>query len=189
MHRIDVSTATEDNKFTEGDPVTGVEATDVSDDWLNDVQENLCKFIENAGFALAKGNYDQLTNAISAFSEESTSTVVINNNVTDINIPSLAFLPANFKSIVLEYDVYRKDDSKEVVGGGKIAFRWKPSAQQWVKLGPEELNEADTGFSFGFTQSVDPETENQIQINYSANEFEGANYAGFLKYKLIKFKA
>ena len=41
MHRIDTSTATPDNKFTEGDPAVPVAATTVSAAWLNAVQEEL----------------------------------------------------------------------------------------------------------------------------------------------------
>ena len=64
MHRIDHSTATVDHLFTEGNPSTGTPATVVTDDWLNDVQENIARFIENRGITLVKGDYNQLTQAI-----------------------------------------------------------------------------------------------------------------------------
>ena len=64
MHRIDSSSATVDNLFTEGNPVTGTPATVVTDDWLNDVQENIAAFIESRGIALVKGDYNQLSQAI-----------------------------------------------------------------------------------------------------------------------------
>lgn len=66
MHRIDTPSATTTNQFTEGSPTGGVPATVVSDDWLNDVQENICKAIEGAGITLQKGNFDQLRLAIIA---------------------------------------------------------------------------------------------------------------------------
>ena len=66
MHRIDGPGATVDNKFTEGDPVSAVPATEVTDDWLNDVQENVCKIIEDAGIALFKGDSTQLKAAVAA---------------------------------------------------------------------------------------------------------------------------
>lgn len=71
MHRIDGPGATIDNEFTEGDPVGGVEATTVTDDWLNDVQENICEVIEGVGIALVKGDSQQLKNAIAAMIDES----------------------------------------------------------------------------------------------------------------------
>lgn len=66
MHRIDVPSATVDNKFTEGSPTGGIPATTVAADWLNDLQENVCKAVEGAGLTLDKGNYDQLKLAIQA---------------------------------------------------------------------------------------------------------------------------
>lgn len=64
MHRIDVPSATPDHLFTEGSPTGGVPATVVSDDWLNDVQENICNVIEQAGLPLTKGRKQDLTDAI-----------------------------------------------------------------------------------------------------------------------------
>lgn len=55
MHRIDGPGATVDNKFTDGDPVGGVPATVVTDDWLNDVQENLMALLSAAGVTPTKG--------------------------------------------------------------------------------------------------------------------------------------
>jgi hypothetical protein len=66
MHRIDAAGATAENLFTEGNPVLGIPATEVSDDWLNDMQENVAQAIEAAGIVLEKGIYDQLADAITA---------------------------------------------------------------------------------------------------------------------------
>lgn len=66
MHRIDTPSATAENQFTEGSPTGGVPATVVSDDWLNDVQENICKVIEQAGLPLTKGRALDLFDAIRA---------------------------------------------------------------------------------------------------------------------------
>jgi hypothetical protein len=71
MHRIDEPSATADNLFTEGSPTGGVPATVVSDDWLNDLQENVCRAIEQAGITLVKGDYSQLGAAISALATTS----------------------------------------------------------------------------------------------------------------------
>lgn len=64
MHRIDGAGATVDNKFTQGNPVTGVPATTVTDAWLNAVQEEIAAVISGGGFALDKLNNDQLFMAI-----------------------------------------------------------------------------------------------------------------------------
>jgi hypothetical protein len=66
MHRIDVPSATPDNKFTDGSPSGGVPATTVPADWLNDLQENVCHAIEQAGITLVKDDETQLYDAIIA---------------------------------------------------------------------------------------------------------------------------
>lgn len=65
MHRIDTSTATPDNKFTEGDPAVPVAATTVSAEWLNAVQEELVAVITGARLELKKSDNGQLWQAIS----------------------------------------------------------------------------------------------------------------------------
>jgi hypothetical protein len=60
MHRIDGANHSS-NLFTEGPP-----GTQITDDWLNDVQENIAQFIVNMGIALSKGNAGQLEAAVAA---------------------------------------------------------------------------------------------------------------------------
>ena len=64
MHRIDSSTATPDNRFTEGNPTIPVPATTVTADWLNSVQEEAVAVIEAAGIAPDKANNAQVLAAI-----------------------------------------------------------------------------------------------------------------------------
>lgn len=63
MHRID-SEGNVNERFSDGQPEIGVKGTQVTADWLNDVQENIAYLIESAGLTLEKGNYAQLANAI-----------------------------------------------------------------------------------------------------------------------------
>lgn len=65
MHRVDGLDHVA-NMFDEGDPMEPREATQVTVDWLNDVQENLARAVERSGQSLVKGNYDQLANALGA---------------------------------------------------------------------------------------------------------------------------
>lgn len=64
MHRIDSSTATPDNRFTEGDPTIPVAATTVTADWLNAVQEEIVKVVLESGQELDKADTSQLWQAI-----------------------------------------------------------------------------------------------------------------------------
>lgn len=64
MYRIDGPGATADNKFTDGDPVGGVQATMVTEDWLNDVQEELLSIMDAGGVLPAKGVRNQVLAAL-----------------------------------------------------------------------------------------------------------------------------
>ena len=70
MHRIDTDTKAEDlhgsgkHGFTEGNPVQGVAATDLSADWCNAVQEEASHVIEHAGLTLDKNDNTQLRQAV-----------------------------------------------------------------------------------------------------------------------------
>ncbi|WP_236189303.1 hypothetical protein [Pseudomonas pharyngis] len=64
MHRIDGPGATVDKKFTDGDPVGGVPATVVTDEWLNDVQENIMAVLSAGGVAPTKGRAADLLDSI-----------------------------------------------------------------------------------------------------------------------------
>ena len=64
MHRIDSSTATPDNRFTEGDPTIPIAATTVTADWLNGVQEELVAILTAAGIVPNKASNVQVLSAI-----------------------------------------------------------------------------------------------------------------------------
>lgn len=63
MDRINSFGATDDHKFTEGNPVTGVPATVVSAKFLNDIQEEMCNFVESAGLDLDADDQTQFEQA------------------------------------------------------------------------------------------------------------------------------
>ncbi len=66
MHRIDGPGATVDNRFTEGNPATAVPATTVTDDWLNDMQEELITLLTAASITPVKGTQNQILAALRA---------------------------------------------------------------------------------------------------------------------------
>lgn len=66
MHRIDGPGATAGNLFTEGNPATAVPATQVTDDWLNDVQEELLSILNAGSIAPVKGTQNQILAALRA---------------------------------------------------------------------------------------------------------------------------
>lgn len=68
MHRIDGPGATVDNRFTDGDPAGGIQATVVTDDWANDIQEELMSLLTAAGISPVKGTQNQVLSALLALS-------------------------------------------------------------------------------------------------------------------------
>lgn len=66
MHRIDGPGATPENRFTEGNPTTGQEATQVTADFLNAIQEEIIAVLAAAGISPNKANNTQLAAAITA---------------------------------------------------------------------------------------------------------------------------
>lgn len=66
MHRIDVPSATADNKFTDGSPSGGIPATSVPASWLNDLQENIMAVLAGGGIVGTKGDAQDLLDAINA---------------------------------------------------------------------------------------------------------------------------
>lgn len=66
MHRIDSSTATPDNRFTEGNPTIPVPATTVTAAWFNSAQEELIAILAAAGITPDKANDAQVVDAINA---------------------------------------------------------------------------------------------------------------------------
>ena len=63
MHRVDGSGHVA-GMFTEGDPGLGVAPTQVTDDWLNAVQEEIVAVITGTGASLIKADNTQLYDAI-----------------------------------------------------------------------------------------------------------------------------
>lgn len=64
MHRIDGPGATADNRFTLGNSGAGIDATDVTADIMNAIQEEICAVIEASGVVLSKPTNTQLLEAI-----------------------------------------------------------------------------------------------------------------------------
>lgn len=78
MHRIDSSTATPDNRFTEGDPTIPVPATTVTAAWLNAMQEELVAILTAAGIAPNKASNVQVLSAILDLIADSTPGIATN---------------------------------------------------------------------------------------------------------------
>jgi hypothetical protein len=181
MHRIDHPTATNDNKFTEGSP--GITpATVVTDDWLNDVQENIIAVIEGAGLALTKGRAADLLDAIRSLSREDSANQTLTNNQSNQNITAAIFASASIKSVIIEADVYRKDDTAgEKTAIFTLKLLQKPTGGTWEIL--ENYDGDDCGVTFNLNVSG-----GNAQLRATTSNFVGANYSGAIRYKVRTFK-
>lgn len=115
MHRIDHPTAVSEKPapqpvgtpgfFDGGDALAGRDATWMTHDWANDMQENVCEVIEAAGIALSKGDGMQLLAAIRSLSVQGG----IPMGVPVPYVGTLNTVPANFVPVMgqtLQRDLY-----------------------------------------------------------------------------------
>lgn len=120
MHRIDAP-GNDGGFFTEGNPALSIPATQVSDDWLNDVQEEIALFIESRGIALVKGLQTQLTSAIlDAIGAGGTNIKLdpLVNNTADQVIAGLLLDKLVTKAALIGFDVHRSTDLSNVQESG-----------------------------------------------------------------------
>lgn len=89
MHRIDGS-GNVAGMFTEGDPGLGVAPTQVTDDWLNAVQEEIAAVIVGTGASLIKVDNTQLYDAIKSLIPKAYAV-----QISDANDATLADFNAN----------------------------------------------------------------------------------------------
>jgi len=117
MHRIDAPGFAVGNLFTEGNPSLNIPATEVSDDWLNDVQEEIALFIETRGITLVKGTQTQLTSAILDVIGGGGTQIKLDplaNNTVNQVVTGLVFDKTVHKAAIIFADIHRQTDSSNV---------------------------------------------------------------------------
>lgn len=172
MHRIDSPGATAGNLFTEGNPSLSIPATEVSDDWLNDVQEELATVIETAGITLQKGTQNQLLNAINALIGLGGTQIKLDpllNNTVDQVITNLIFDKASVKAAFVVYDVHRETDTSNEQETGVLLITHDSEDDLW-RISPIISAFDDAGLTFAINATG--------QVRVSTDDLTGANYAG-----------
>jgi len=176
MHRIDAPGFAVGNLFTEGNPTLGIPATEVSDDWLNDVQEELTTVIEGQGIALVKGTQDQLQAALlSMIGAGGTQTKLdpLLNITADQVITGMLFDKALFKGAVIFFDVHRRTDSSNVQESGMLLLNHDSEDDVW-RISKAISAIEDSGSDF----NVVPATG---QVRVTTTDLVGSSYAGQLR--------
>lgn len=175
MHRIDAPGFASGNLFTEGNPALGVPATEISDDWANDVQEELCTVIENAGIVLAKGTQNQLYNAILGMIGLGGSQIKLDplaNITANQVITGLVFNKATFKAAIMIYDCHRQTDSSNEQEVG-ILFATHDSKDDLWRVSKLITALDDAGLTFNITSAG--------QMRVSTDDLVGTNYAAQIR--------
>lgn len=182
MHRIDGPGATGGNLFTEGNPALGIPATVVTDDWANDVQEELCNLVEDQGITLVKGTQDQVLTAIKSlisFGGDSQISQSLSNNAGPLDVTGLIFDKTDIKSAHVAVDIERYTDTQNVQESGWIYAYHDTQDDTW-RIALDSVGD-DAGVVFSITAAG--------QIQYTTDDLTGTNYAGTCRVaQSIRFK-
>ncbi len=175
MHRIDGPGATGQNLFTEGNPGLGIPATVVTDDWANDVQEEIVNVILDQGIALIKGTQTQLLDAIKALitlgGDAQTSQAVVNNQAAPLDVTGLVFDKVTVKSAIVSFDIERTTDTQNEQEVGFMFLAHDTLDDIWHASVSSNLD--DAGVVFSITAAG--------QVQYTSDDLTGTSYAGTLR--------
>ena len=179
MDRINHPTADENNLFRSRDIENKIPGTKVTKEWLNNVQEEICSFIESMGLDLDGEDQTQLYQAIRENIFNHSTIVEITNNQNGVNIPGASADKTVHKHLKFEYLGWRKDSLSSKVQKGEIHLLNDGGA--WRKEGGEAFGD-DIGTDFEIS-----EADGVVQIAYNSDNFEGSDYDSELRFKVYKF--
>lgn len=174
MHRIDGPGATAGNLFTEGNPALGVPATVVTDDIMNDIQEEIISPIEDQGIALVKGTQNQLLAAIKsliAFGGDAQFSQAITNNAGPLDVTGLIFDKADIKGAVVAYSIERETDTQNEQETGFLYIAHDSIDDIWRITRASGLD--DAGVNFTMTAAG--------QVQYTSDDLTGTGYSGVMR--------
>lgn len=180
MHRIDAPGATVGKLFTEGNPALSIPATEVSDDWLNDIQEELANFIESQGIALIKGNQIQLTAALNLLLGAGGVNIKLDpllNNTADQVVAGLVFDKAFIKAAIIHFDIHRETATQNVQETGILVATHNSKDDVWrISLMQSSFDDAETAFNITAAG----------QVRATTTDFTGAAYAAQLRITAVQ---
>lgn len=147
----------------------------VTDDWANDVQEEIVNVITDQGIALVKGTQTQLLDAVKSivsFGGDAQSTVAIaNNDAGPTDVTGLLFDKANVKSAIVKFDLERRTDTQNEQESGEMRIMHDTADDVWrIEL---QTSGDDAGVTFSITSGG--------QVQYSSDDLTGSNYVGELR--------
>ncbi len=185
MHKIDSNGATIDNKFTEGSVSLVIPATVVSAAWLNAVQGEIVKVVEEAGLTLLTSGTDtedQLLTAIQTLigtggSAAPITQSIVNNQASPAVVTDFpVVLTTEIVAIEFFYRVLRRTDSSYVVESGRAYLTWDSEGAAW--LSARQGAHDDSGIALSMVSTGNPD---EYELKYTSDNIAGSSYAGELK--------
>lgn len=193
MFRIDSDGATVGNRFTEGDPGLSIPATVVSDEILNNIQEEIIKPIEQMGIVLSKANEGQLFESLIELAVRggrvAPLTQVIANTTTD-DVAGYLLNKTNHLGKISVYYLERKTDANIVKEMGILMSSYNSKDDTWGD--PEVFSLFDdSGVQFTINENVGgPKDTDAAQLEYTSDTLAGGSYVGELRLtSIIEIKA
>lgn len=187
MFRIDSAGATVNNRFTEGDPSLSIPATVVSDEWLNHVQEEIIKPIEEMGITLVKGNEGQLWSALLAMflngGRKSVFRHTLANNTGPVDVldtnngnATLIVDRTIHRNKIMFFDVERKTSTQIVKEFGLLFLSYDSKNNAFLDPKVLSLNDdSDVVFSLAKIGVTD-----EFKLQATTGDLTGTSYVGTL---------
>lgn len=167
------------NQYTEGNPTLGVPATVLGAIEMNNIQEEICRTIEEAGITVDQGGttFTQLRDAILAIVGRggSQSSFSIANNTGPSDVTGLLFNSANIRSARVLFHLERRTDTQDVMEHGEMFIAFNDETSAWEIIIQSHGDDAEVVFSITAGG----------QIQYTSNDLTGASYAGTLRWTNI----
>ncbi len=169
------------NTFQEENLSQGREGTEVTSDWCNNVQEELCNFIESQGITLNGSDYTQLTQALQSFSSVGGSIptpTTLDNNSGPLDINGITFDKTVHQSLVVDIDIIRRTDTEQFREIGKLYLTHDDDNGAEITISTMK-DDAEVSFSADLTGDT-------VKAQYTTTNMAGAKNYETLKATNIK---
>ena len=172
MKRTTAEGATIDNRYTEGNPALGIPATVVGGEEMNNIQEELCNIVEDAGLTLNGSDEDQVLEALKIIIQRGGTQItgdIDNNQAAAVDLTGVSFDKTEVKSARFKMDVFRRDDGQSATELFDVTVIYDPESDAWLAPIYDKSGQ-DTEVILSITAAG--------QIQSKSSNYAGANYDG-----------
>lgn len=167
------------NQYTEGNPTTGVPATVLGAIEMNNIQEEICNVIEEAGITVDQTGvtFNQMKDAILTLigNGGTQSSVAIANNSGPLDVTGLVFNSANIAAARVLFHLERRTDSQSVTEHGEFHIAYDNENNSWSIVTVSHGDDAEVSFTITAAG----------QVQYTSNDLTGTTYSGTIRFTNI----